>query len=101
MRSARKARACLRGPILRLSLACGLLVTLGAGSVRASENLPAPFEVIPQPKKVVLREGPGLEPAQLERLVLFGETPRPVMGRVLSRLPLGKAFVWPTRNVPR
>ncbi len=57
----------------------------------STENLPSPFTVIPQPKNVILLKGSGLVPGKLQQLVLQGDFSCPVMGKYLSRLPIGKA----------
>ena len=75
---------------LRVSVLTGVLILLAGGTGWTQGKLPSPFAVIPQPKNVALRQGPGLTPDGLENVVLKGEFSRPVMGDILSRLPSGK-----------
>lgn len=50
------------------------------------DKLPEPFLIVPQPQKVELLRGDGLEFGKLENLILIGEFKRPVMGCILSQL---------------
>ena len=63
-----------------------------------SENLPAPFMLIPQPKEVILTKGGGLKYGSLKQIMLKGDFSRPVMGEILSRLPVsdnaGRGTLW-------
>jgi len=49
-------------------------------------KLPEPFLIVPQPQKVEMLKGDGLEFGKLENLILIGEFKRPVMGHILSQL---------------
>lgn len=55
-----------------------------------SEILPAPFVILPQPQKVELLKGSGLESGKLQQIFLKGDFKRPVMGKILSQLLAGK-----------
>jgi hexosaminidase len=54
------------------------------------ENLPSPFAIIPQPQKIQLLGGAGLDPANLLRIVPKGFLKTPCTGEQLSRLTIGK-----------
>jgi hexosaminidase len=55
-----------------------------------SETLPSPLVILPQPQKVELIKGSGLEPGKLEQIFLKGNFKRPVMGELLSQLIIRK-----------
>lgn len=55
------------------------------------DNLPSPFVILPLPQKVVLINGQGLEPGILQQILLRGTNKRPVMGEILSRLPVSNS----------
>lgn len=55
----------------------------------AGGKLPSPFVIIPQPKNVVMLNGPGLDPSLLNHLALKGDASRPVLGSLLSGLVSG------------
>ncbi len=61
-------------------------LSLWGESGKPEGKLPSPFEIIPQPQKVEMLKGLGLEAGQLKYLVLTGDIKRPVMGEILSRL---------------
>ncbi|MBK7713052.1 MAG: family 20 glycosylhydrolase [Bacteroidales bacterium] len=63
-----------------------LLVNLPSG--QATEKLPSPFMIIPQPQNVVLIKGSGLEYGRLMHMVLRNGIKRPVTGNILSLLTL-------------
>ncbi len=52
----------------------------------ATDKLPEPFQIIPQPKKVELVKGDGLSFGKLTTLKRTGEFDRPVMGSILNLL---------------
>jgi hypothetical protein len=53
-----------------------------------ADKLPAPFIVLPQPQRIVLLNEPGLVTEDLKQLLLNGAFSRPLMGEILSRLPV-------------
>lgn len=59
----------------------------GVTSLIGAETLPEPFKVIPQPRKVELLRGSGLEFGALKHIQLRGDFSRPVMGPILASLP--------------
>ncbi len=75
---------------IHILLVTGLFSLLIAGQGFSSDNLPSPFAVIPQPKKVILLRGAGLAPGNLQGLVLKGDFNPPIMGNILAQLPTGK-----------
>ena len=54
----------------------------------STEKLPSPFLIIPQPKEVVLIKGDGLKHGSLKQIMIKGDFARPVMGNILSQLPV-------------
>jgi hexosaminidase len=76
---------------LLLSLASCLVLLLISGLTLASEKLPYPFIILPQPQSVLLLNGSGLEPGKLQRIILKGKFNRPVMGDILSQLTGGES----------
>ena len=75
---------------LLISVICALF-SIASGIGLTVERLPAPFIILPQPQSVILLKGSGLESSRLQYLVLEGEFNRPVMGAILSQLPIGKS----------
>ena len=72
-----------------ISLLIKLLLTVyvvGMASLTYADILPAPFKVIPQPRKVELLDGSGLEFGAL-KFIRKGGFSHPVLGPVLARLP--------------
>ena len=63
-------------------------VVLGMTSLTYAETLPAPFKVLPQPRKVQIFSGPGIEFETLKNIWIKGDFLRPVMGPILARLPI-------------
>jgi len=53
-----------------------------------AETLPAPFIVLPKPRKVQIFSGPGIEFETLKNIRIIGDFLRPVMGPILARLPI-------------
>ncbi|MBZ5855620.1 family 20 glycosylhydrolase [Flavihumibacter profundi] len=54
-------------------------------------QLPYPFKILPQPQKVDLLNGKGLKPGNLVSILLKGDSKLPVIGTLLSQLPVGKS----------
>lgn len=73
-----------------LIFALSILILLYSGRIEAAEKLPAPFKIIPQPQQVELINGLSFRPENLKVLVLSSGANRPVLGQLLSRLPIGK-----------
>jgi len=68
-----------------------ILITCLVFSISLSaQKLPSPFKILPQPQSIVLLKGSGLESGKLESLILKGDFKRPVMGKILSQLTIGK-----------
>lgn len=67
-----------------------IMATAGMNSLACAETLPAPFKVIPQPRKVELLGGPGLEYNALKSVQIKGGFRRPVMPPLLNSLPNAK-----------
>jgi hexosaminidase len=65
-----------------------LLVNLSIG--QATERLPSPFVILPQPKEVVLLKGSGLQNGRLLHIVLKNGVKRPVTGNLLSQLAIAE-----------
>jgi len=63
-------------------------VVLGIASLTYAETLPSPFKVLPQPRKVQIFSGPGIEFETLKNIRIKGDFLRPVMGPILARLPI-------------
>lgn len=55
-----------------------------------AQSLPSPFVILPQPQIVVLLKGKALEFDNIQQLALKGDFKRPVMGKILSQIPIGK-----------
>ncbi len=53
---------------------------------QATEKLPSPFIILPQPHEIVLLKGSGLQHGKLQNIVLKGLVKRPVTGNLLSQL---------------
>ena len=66
-----------------------MLFHSGTGLLAAT--LPAPFKLLPQPQNIALLNGHGLEPGSLQYVILRGQIKRPVMGKILSGLTIGKS----------
>lgn len=66
-----------------------LLVNLSIG--QATEKLPSPFIILPQPKEVVLLKGSGLQNGALMHLILKNGIKRPVTGSILSQLTISES----------
>ncbi len=67
-----------------------IMATAGMNSLACADTLPAPFKVIPQPRKVELLGGPGLEYNALKSVQIKGGFRRPVMPPLLNSLPNAK-----------
>jgi hypothetical protein len=74
-----------------LLLLLAALFSVNLASTQASERLPSPFIILPQPQEVVLLKGSGLEHGKLLNIVLQGGFKRPVMGNILSQLTIMKS----------
>jgi hexosaminidase len=66
-----------------------LSVNLSVG--QASEKLPSPFVILPQPHEIVLLKGSDLQQGKLKHIVLKGDFKRPIMGDILSLLTVEKS----------
>ena len=55
-----------------------------------ADILPFPFKILPQPKNIILHKAEGFNPSKLGLLIINGGGKVPVMGSILSQLPLGK-----------
>ena len=53
---------------------------------KATERLPSPFVILPQPHEVVMLKGSGLQNGRLMHMVLKNGVKRPVTGNILSQL---------------
>jgi len=56
-----------------------------------AESLPHPFKILPQPQKVHLTNQAGFQFGSLQQLFITGDFKAPVMGTLLSQLPIGKS----------
>lgn len=56
-----------------------------------AQSLPSPFIILPQPQKVELLKGSGLDSGKLQQIILKGDFKRPVLGNLLSQLPVGNS----------
>ena len=65
-----------------------VLVFLGISSLSCIKAPPFPFKILPKPRKAILQNGDGLRVSELKTIRMEGDFPRPVMGPILSRLPL-------------
>jgi len=70
-----------------ISLFILLVIALSACTESTSNELPAPFKVIPQPRSVEILKGNGLEFRELSGIRIEGFEKRPHMGEILSQLP--------------
>lgn len=52
----------------------------------SAQSLPSPFIILPQPQKVELLAGKGIEFGDLQQIILKGDFKRPVLGNLLSQL---------------
>lgn len=68
-----------------------ILLLATACTLSQSDRLPAPFKVIPQPREIEFIKGKGLKYGELSGIILEGLEDRPVMGNILSRIPMGQA----------
>ncbi len=64
-----------------------LVMALSGCTENISNELPAPFKVIPHPRNVEIFKGDGLEFCGLSGIELKGIEKRPPMGEILSQLP--------------
>ena len=60
------------------------------GVVCYGDTLPYPFKILPQPQSVQLSTEAGLQSGSLQKLIMKGNFKAPVMGSLLSHLPVGK-----------
>lgn len=67
---------------------CCLFIVLGISSLSCLEIPPLPFKILPKPRKVQFLKGQGLTVDELKQVRLGGDFSRPIMGSILSRLPL-------------
>ncbi|MEI6050174.1 MAG: family 20 glycosylhydrolase [Bacteroidota bacterium] len=74
-----------------MSLAISTVLIFALCSGLSAEKLPSPFIILPQPQNVVLLKGSGLETGKLQQIILKGDFDRPVMGNILSQLPIGRS----------
>lgn len=58
-----------------------------------ADKLPYPFKILPQPQNISLLNGEGFKPESLQQLIIKGAFKAPVMGAMLSLLPVGKAKI--------
>ena len=68
-------------------IVCILILTCIQQTIHASDQLPVPFNIIPQPSQVELHHGKGLHFGGLSRLEITGSFEQPVMGDILGLLP--------------
>ncbi len=62
-----------------------------SGTDLGAATLPSPFKLLPQPQNIAILNGHGLEPGSLQYVILRGQIKRPVMGKILSGLTIGKS----------
>jgi hypothetical protein len=74
-----------------IAMIASLVFSLAPAIGLFAQKLPAPFEILPQPQNVILLKGSGLEPGNLQQVILKGDFKRPVMGEILSQLTIGKS----------
>ncbi len=67
-----------------MSIPLSLFAQLG----EVSDKLPDPFQVVPKPKNVKMSSEKGIEPGELKTIQLEGDIQKPVLGNILSSLPL-------------
>ena len=65
-------------------------VLFSMGVVCYADTLPYPFKILPQPQSVHLSTEAGLPFGNLQQLIMKGTFKIPVMGNLLSQLPVGK-----------
>ncbi len=75
----------------RISRLIILFMALNSCTENTSNELPAPFKVIPHPRNIEIRKGKGLESGELLALELKGLEKRPMMDEILSILPEGRS----------
>ena len=63
-----------------------LLIYSNVSCKSVKNELPEPFRVIPQPQKVEILKGSGIEYGTLKQIRLKGINERPVMGCILTQL---------------
>jgi hypothetical protein len=76
---------------LLIFFAASLNLAFFSGIGLLASTLPNPFTILPQPQSITLLNGQGLEPGTLQHLILNGVSSRPIMGKILSQLPIGKS----------
>lgn len=64
-----------------------VMAAMAAAITASADALPSAFQVIPELREVELRDGPGLEFGGLKAVHIRDDTPRPIMGPILSPLP--------------
>ena len=64
-----------------------VFLSVTVGVLIAGQTLPEQFKLIPEPQKISLQKGPGLEYNALKAVVFGGTVTRPVMGDILGVLP--------------
>jgi hexosaminidase len=67
-----------------------VLLSVNLSKGLATEKLPSPFIILPQPQEVVLLKGSGLPHGKLQNIVLKGLVNRPVTGNILSQLTIAE-----------
>jgi hypothetical protein len=65
-----------------------LFIVLGITSLSCLKIPPLPFKILPKPHKVQFLKGQGLRIDELKSVRLERDLSRPIMGSILSRLPL-------------
>jgi hexosaminidase len=74
----------------QLLLLTAFLLSVNLASGQASDKLPPPFVILPQPQEIVLLKGSGLPHESLTHMVLQNGVKRPVTGNILSRLTIAE-----------
>ena len=64
------------------------MLPLLAQTGKTDDKLPDPFQIIPQPKTVEMLSEKGIEFGELKSILLGGNINKPVLGNILSLLPL-------------
>ena len=72
-----------------LSFVTSLLFSFSFCINLSAETLPYPFKILPQPHTVHLLNQPGLSFTSLQQVIIKGDFELPVMGPILSQLPIG------------
>ena len=67
-----------------MSIQISLFAQLG----EVSDKLPDPFQVVPKPKNIKLSSEKGINSGELKTVQLVGNIQKPVLGNILSSLPL-------------